>query len=342
MIVIDGSLGEGGGQILRTSIALSAITQTPVKIINIRRNRPKPGLAAQHVTGIKAVSNLCSAHTKGLNIGSIEIEFTPHNLIGGSHKLDIGTAGSITLVLQACLPAALCSPHSTLLELTGGTDVKFAPPIDYFRYIIAPLLEKMGAGFDFLEIRRGYYPKGGGYLKLKINPPSKTLKPLLLTAPGQFKQASGIINIANLPDHISRRMEGTAQEEFKKNFKDTSLDLRYDNKPGSLSSGVGLTLWANFENAVIGASALGERGIPAEKLAKSAVQNLFTEIQAGAAVDVYAADQLLIYLAIGKGNILARQPLSNHAVTNISVIEQFYGDIFKKTIKDKLVNIEII
>lgn len=340
MLEIDGSMGEGGGQILRSAIALSAITQTPVKINNIRRNRPKCGLFAQHIAGIKTAGLLCGADISGLFLGSTEVIFQPQGISGGTHSIDIGTAGSITLVLQACLPVALSSPEPTILKLQGGTDVKYSPPVDYFKFVIKRLLERMDARIELIALNRGYYPKGGGELKVQITPPESGLKPLILEDPGKVEHVQGIIHIANLPGHISHRLETAVRNEFSNKFQNAELDLATDHVKNSASPGVGITLWADNILTVLGSSALGERGIAAEKLAANAVNNLWVEVISGATLDLYAADQLLPFLAVSSGSFLARSPLSKHAETNLNVIEQFFGQIFKITVQDKLVHVE--
>jgi RNA 3'-phosphate cyclase len=336
LLDIDGSIGEGGGQILRTSIALSAIKAMPVHITKIRYNRSKPGLAAQHITGIRAAGMLCDAEMKGLERGSKEVEFIPGKIVGGDFELDIGTAGSITLVLQACLPVALHADEPTVLKLTGGTDVKFAPPLDYFRYVITPFLQRMGAGIEFPEVKRGYYPKGGGRVVVKITPPDSKLQPIILDEHPEFDSVSGLIHCAGLPGHIPERIQKAAEAEFKKRADDKALELGIETVPKSYSPGVGITLWASSGTTIIGSSALGERGVPAEKLGSSAVKDLLTEIRSGASVDVYGADQLIPYLAIAGGSYTARLPLSEHALTNIEIVEKFYGKIFNRVEKDGL------
>jgi RNA 3'-phosphate cyclase len=338
MIIIDGSKGEGGGQILRTSVALSAITQEPLKVINIRRSRPKPGLAAQHLTGIKAVSELCGADIGDMKLGDTELVFNPGKIKGGDFKFDIGTAGSITLVLQAFLPPALMAEEPTTIELTGGTDVKFAPPIDYFRFILKPLIEVMGADIKIDLVKRGYYPKGGGKVIVNIEPAAK-LNHLELSASEEIDKFSGIIHSANLPEHITRRLEESTQAEFISKFSTKILALEIEHVQQSLSPGVGITMIAEGQNRIIGSSALGERGIPAERLARNVVLALHAEIEAGATVDSYASDQLLVYLGLSTGTITVRKPLTNHTRTNIDVIEQFYGKIFNTDDYKNVVNI---
>jgi RNA 3'-terminal phosphate cyclase (ATP) len=340
MLEIDGSEGEGGGQILRTSIALSAITGTPVRIINIRKNRTRPGLAAQHITGARTVGELCNAELKGLSKGSTELEFIPGEIKGGSFCFDIGTAGSITLVLQACLPVALHSSEPTELELTGGTDVKFSPPIDYFRFVLKPLIEKTGGEISILNLKRGYYPKGGGKVKVRIQPAGSGVLPSLdIPEQGEIIGFHGLIHSANLPEHISSRLESTLKSDFKNQYGKADIDIHVESEPSSFSPGVGLSLWVETNYSLIGSNALGERGIPAEDLARTAVKELLEEIRSGAAVDRYAADQLLLYLALNGGSFLVRGPMTNHAKTNILIIEKIMGETFEISEADGLIKI---
>lgn len=340
MIVIDGSFGEGGGQILRTSVALSAITTKPVKINNIRFNRPKPGLAAQHLASINAVGMLCGAEISGAEIGSDSIIFKPGELKSGKFHIDIGTAGSMILVLQACLPAALNSPSSTIIELTGGTDVKSAPSCDYFKYVMIPFLKQMGAEINIISIKRGYYPKGGGKLRIEIIPPNGNWNSLELTSQGDLESIKGVIHIANLPEHISERLKKTASSEIVRKFGDIKLELELDIVSGSRSPGVGITLWASTTTTRLGSSKIGERGISAEILAKTAVSDLYSAYNTGSSVDVYTADQLLPYLAFNPGCFLAPEPLSEHTTTNLEVIRQFYSTLFEISSKGNTVEIK--
>jgi RNA 3'-terminal phosphate cyclase (ATP) len=162
VIEIDGSFGEGGGQVLRTAVALSALLGREVHIKNIRAKRPNPGLRAQHMTAVKAVAALCDAETIGLEIESTELSFMPRKIVSGSFKFDVGTAGSISLVLQALMPAGAFSSGGTEFEITGGTDVRWSPTIDYVRFVILPMLSRLGYAAELKLIRRGHYPKGGG------------------------------------------------------------------------------------------------------------------------------------------------------------------------------------
>jgi RNA 3'-phosphate cyclase len=323
MLQINGAKGEGGGQILRTAVALSSINQTPIKVTNIRANRPKPGLSAQHVAAIKAVAELCNAKVSELKVGARAIKFVPDKIQGGEFKFEIGTAGSITLVLQACLLPALHAEQKVKLTITGGTDVKWSPPIDYFKRVFLKLLEKMNVNIELEIIKRGYYPKGGGIVEVTIQP-EKQLKKLIIPDRGEIKNISGIINLTGLPFHISDRIDKSALAKLRSYH---NVNIILDSRDSVFSRGTGITLWAETGNSVIGASALGERGVPAEKVGTSAAEELVREMQGGGSVDVHAADQLLPYLGLSGGEFTVRE-ISSHTETNIWLIEQFIDDKF--------------
>jgi RNA 3'-phosphate cyclase len=317
-ILIDGSYGEGGGQIIRTAISLSALTGKPTRIENIRANRPNPGLNFQHKTSVEAVARLCNAKIKGLDIGSKTIEFIPSSLKGGNIKLNIGTAGSIPLVFQSCLPLSLFTEGGASITIMGGTDVKWSPPIDFIKYIFLTHLKRMGLNIDLEIITRGYYPKGGGEVLFNIRPCLEIL-PFAPRIRGNLRHVKGLINLGNLPDHISHRMK----QSVNKNLIEIRDIKILTNKTNSISPGIGLVLWAEFDNTVVGANVLGERGIPAEKLGKNAANTLMQDIDSKALVDVYSADQLLIYMALAKGySSFTVRELSNHARTHIWLIEK--------------------
>jgi len=341
LLEIDGSYGEGGGQILRNAVALSTLTKSPVKITNIRANRPNPGIKPQHYISIKSIQELCDAKTKGLEIGSSTLSFTPGDFKGGKYKFDIGTAGSITLVFQACILASLNSTEPVIIKLNGGTDVKWSPSWDYFTKVFLPILKKMGASIETKLISRGYYPKGGGEAEIIINP-CKKIKPLILDKYQEFSDVKGLINIAGLPDHISTRIKRSAIKLLlKENFMSNIEIERFS----SLSQGTGITLWIESKDTIIGTTFLGDRGISSEEVGRNAVINLLSEIQSFSTLDVYAFDQLLAYMALADGpSSCFVKELSNHANTNIWLIKQFLDvdfeaknkeDNFKITISPK-------
>ncbi|MCK5251356.1 MAG: RNA 3'-terminal phosphate cyclase, partial [Thermoplasmata archaeon] len=207
MVHIDGSLGEGGGQVLRVSVALSAATGTPVRITDIRANRKNPGLRPQHVAAVRAVADLCEAETRGLEIGSRKLEFHPRDIPSGTVKVDVGTAGSVTLVLQAVL-GALSAPGAGPAEvtITGGTDVIIAPSWDYFAHVLVPTLGRAGLDMDMECQRRGFYPKGGGKVVVRTEELVAPLEPIVPVRT-EDPTVEGSIVWSGLPDHIPQRID---------------------------------------------------------------------------------------------------------------------------------------
>jgi RNA 3'-terminal phosphate cyclase (ATP)/RNA 3'-terminal phosphate cyclase (GTP) len=342
MLEIDGSYGEGGGQILRTAVSLSSITGESIRIINIRANRPKPGLNFQHMTSITSVVELCNAGVKSLEKGSTSIEFHPQKIQGGKFHFDILTAGSTTLVLQACLLPSLFASQKTELRITGGTDVKWSPPIDYFRFVFAPLLHKMGADVHVFMGRRGHYPKGGGEILVRVIP-IKELKPLVLENQGKLKGVRGVAHVSNLPHAIAERMKTTALLKMM-DCPDVSVSEEHhptghDPAPGI---GTGIVLWANYENTILGANGLGEKGVPAERVGQIACETLQKEMNSAATLDVHAADQFLPYMALAKGESVFRtRELSKHAKTNMWLVEKFLDVKFEVRQKDGMEEVRV-
>ncbi len=326
MLYIDGSYGEGGGQILRTAVALSVLTKKPVEIDNIRANRPTPGIKPQHYAAMKSIEEICYGKSEGLEIGSSHLKFTPGEINGGKYKFDIGTAGSITLVFQACLLSAIKTREPIIMRVTGGTDVRWAPSWDYFDKVFLKLLQKMGVSVETQLIKRGYYPKGGGEATLTINP-SKEILPLHFGKQQDFSEVNGILNIANLPDHIGTRMKHAAIKMLlKKNLK-AAIKIE---EAQSLSTGTGITLWVQSQDAVIGSTNLGEVGIPAEKIGEDAALQILQDIDVGATIDIHAFDQIIPYFAIARnGSVCVVREVSNHAKTNMWLVKQFFDVDFK-------------
>ncbi len=329
-MIIDGAYGEGGGQILRTAVAMSAITQKPIKIINIRKNRKPSGLRPQHLTGILAAAELCNAKLKGAKIGSIGLEFTSSKIKGGKYRFDVGTAGSVTLVLQTLVPIACYADKPTELEIIGGTDVKMAPTVDYFDKVLCRTLRGMGIKIEFKVIKHGFYPKGGGKISAKIQL-SKELKSLILKEQGKIRRLD-IRSFASKQlkkaDVAERQIQG-----FESLFK-RKIDCRFAQYVESLSAGTSITAHVHC-NSVIGASALGERGKPAEEVGKECAEELLKEIESGATVDHRLADQLIPYLALAKGGEFRTSRISEHLKTNIWIVEKFLPIKFE--IKGKVV-----
>jgi RNA 3'-phosphate cyclase len=323
MIEIDGSYGEGGGQTLRTAIAFSILTQTPVRITQIRANRPQPGLKPQHLTVLKILSGLSKAKTEGLIKGSSTVFFHPSILCGGTYRFDVGTAGSVVLIAQTILLATLRAKERIIIELTGGTDVKWAPSWDYFIHVFLPLVKQMGLNVEVFLERRGYYPKGGGRIRL-IVPPQSVLAPLILNNPLPVNVITGSIHSYGLPDHIKMRLKQSIQKTaVHKGYKSqVRTETDQTNSPG-----VVLTLWADTKNRFLGCVGLGERGKRAEAIATESVNTLDEYIKSDSTVDPYLFDQILGFLICANGHSRIITPhLSSHAQTNIWLISQFFHD----------------
>ena len=340
MIEIDGSYGEGGGQILRNTVALSTITKKPVKIVNIRANRPNPGIKAQHYVAIKSIQEVCDARVEGLEIGSSELTFYPGEIRGGKYRFDIGTAGSITLVFQACILASVQTKKPIKINLTGGTDVKWSPTWDYFEHVFLPLINKTGVDVKAHLIKRGYYPKGGGEAEIEIEP-IKTIKPLKLSDEQEFTEIKGIVHIGNLPENISTRIKHSVIKNLLKQAFMTSIEI---DKSKTLSPGTGVTLWAKSKDTVLGAAVLGEKSVTSEEVGEKAALNIIKEIESGATLDVYAFDQLLPYMVLaceqGESSCRIRE-LSNHASTNMWLLQRFFDVDFEAIQNETNIHINI-
>ncbi len=328
MIEIDGSYGEGGGQILRTSIALSAVTLKPIRIVNIRAGRPKPGLRKQHIAGIELVGKIVHADVDGLSVGSTELTFRPTELRGGTYKYDVGTAGSIALVLQAVIPAAVLSSEPIELELRGGTDVAWSPPIDYMQNVFAPIIGKMGPKLQIIQKKRGHYPRGGGIVSCSINP-TKELSPMEMIEFGGIAGIRGISHCVRLPSHVAERQAKAARNTLGNITSriDIAVESYSRDEDLHLGPGSGIVLWAKSNTgSIVGSDALGERGKRAEDVGIEAAKRLLDELAAGKAVDTHTGDMLVPYLALAAGDSrVGISRVSSHLETNIWVTEKILG-----------------
>lgn len=322
MIEIDGSHGEGGGQLLRAAVALASITQRPIVVDKIRAGRPNPGLAAQHVTALRAVAELASAEVDGLEAGSPRIVFRPGGLVGGDHAFDVGTAGSVTLVLQACLPVAFAAKASTHLRIVGGTDVKWSPPLDAFSRVFLPWVRRLGGQADLLSHRRGYYPRGGGEVEISIQP-TPAWSPVQLSEPGAVERVRGIAHVSNLPDDIPKRIKAAAVRRLH-GIPDVKIEERVYPSEDAVGQGGALVLWAEREHTLLGADVLAERGKSSERVGEEAAEILEAEIQSGATVDVHTADQIVLYLALAdRPSAFMVREVSAHLRTMAWLLPQF-------------------
>ena len=329
MIEIDGSKGEGGGAVVRVAIALSAVTGKEIRINNIRAKRSSPGLRAQHLMGIRAVAELCNAEVEGDEIHSKEIEFKPSEIQARKINVDVGTAGSITLVLQALMVPAIFAEDRVKVKITGGTDVKWSPPIDYLRYVTLPLLQKFGYDGKVEVERRGYYPKGGGKVVAEFGP--SELAEINLTERGKILSAEGISHAhQNLEKaRVARRQTRSARPLIYKRLANEGVDSDIIMKQEyceSPSYGSGLILWVRTENSVIGSDSLGEKGRTAERVGQDAVGGLLKELDSGAALDRWMGDQVVPYLALAGGSVRVSE-ITEHARTNVMLANKFGFDV---------------
>jgi RNA 3'-terminal phosphate cyclase (ATP) len=319
MIEIDGSEGEGGGQMLRSALALSALTGRSFKFENIRARRDKPGLAPQHLTGVKGVAEICHAVVEGDKAGSTSLSFVPGTVEPGDYRFDVGTAGSITLVLQACMLACARTRARTEFDILGGTNVRMSPPSDYLEHVLFPFLRTMGYEIDVKMPARGFYPQGGGEMIVGMARGEHIL-PLELKERGRFIGINGVCFTQKLPDHVAERMASTARKTL---VGHAPVKLVMDRRQGH-SIGAGIFLSAEYENTVLAGDALGDRGISSEKLGELAAVTLVQEMDSTGTLDVHAADQVLPYLSLAAGpSKFMVSELSMHFQTQVEIIRKF-------------------
>lgn len=318
MIEIDGSQGEGGGQILRTTLALALITQTPVRLKNIRARRNKPGLRAQHVTCVEAAAAVGDTRVDGLEVGTRELTFEPKTIQPGEYLFDIGTAGSTSLVLQTILPALIRAPQPSRVDLRGGTHNAMAPPFEFLTRAYFPLLARMGPQVEGRLDRAGFFPKGGGKVSYRITPTRK-LTPLELLERGETRAVSAEALLSRLSDHVGERELATIQAAL--DWPEDVCHLRKLKKIKGPGNAVVLTVESEHVTEVV--TAFGEKGVPAERVAGNAVSELSTYLGSAAPVGEHLADQLLLLLALAGGGRFRTLPLSGHTKTQILVIPKF-------------------
>ncbi|MEM3153970.1 MAG: RNA 3'-terminal phosphate cyclase [Candidatus Woesearchaeota archaeon] len=350
MIILDGSTGEGGGQITRTALALSSLTGQPFRITNIRSKRKDAGLKAQHIHCVKALQQLCNAKAEGAELGSSELLYIPGKITAKNSTIDIGTAGSITLLLQAILLPCMFAQKTHTLTLIGGTDTKWSMPIDYFTHILVPQLRRF-CGIEAKVLKRGYYPKGGGIVKLTVKPEIKRNefdtfeafqaalrhKAFSLLEQGELISIKGVSHASKdlAKAQVAERQANAAKQSLTILNAPIDISIEYAD---TLSTGSGITLWAIFSNKKgdvdalnpvrLGTDSLGAPGKQSEKVGQEAAERLINEINSKAPVDSHLADNLIPIIALCRPSSIKASSITTHTRTNIWVAEQFLGKIF--------------
>jgi RNA 3'-terminal phosphate cyclase (ATP) len=329
MLTLDGAHGEGGGQILRTALSLSAVLVRPFRLINVRAQRRRPGLMPQHLSAVRALAAITGAAVSGDVLESREIEFSPsHPPRPGQYLFDVvdaaqhGSAGSVTLILQTLIvPMAMAGGESTVI-VRGGTHVEWSPPFDFLADCYLPVLRRVGFQADARLERPGWYPVGGGEVHCKILGGAKgRLEPMQVMVPGSLRRIKGQALGTNVPDHVPQRMMGRAHALLSSLGVPLEINIRHVAGPGS---GTGLFLMADYDAMAAGFSGFGRRGKPAETVAEEAVTSLLEHHRSGAAVEAHLSDQLLLPLSLAAGpSEFTTTGASRHLMTNAWVIQQF-------------------
>lgn len=322
MLEIDGSYGEAGGQILRTALSLSSLLKHPFRMFNIRKGRRKPGLRPQHLMCIRALAQISHARVQGESEGSTEIIFDPSDVKSGDYIFDIGTAGSVNLLLQAILPPLIFSKKRSSVVLTGGTHVPFSPSFHYINEVFIPMLYLIGIKIDARIDLYGFYPKGGGKINAYINP-SRDIQKLRLLNRGGFKTIRIISGVANLPVGIAERQRNAALKTLARHGLSPESETL---SVPAFGSGTFIFIKSETGNCIAGFSSLGERGKKAELVGEEAAIDFLGYQSSSACIDSHLADQIVPYLAFAGGeSSFTTSRLTNHLLTNLWVIEKFTG-----------------
>ncbi|MGB9853420.1 MAG: RNA 3'-terminal phosphate cyclase [Candidatus Bathyarchaeales archaeon] len=342
MIEVDGSRKSGSGTILRLSVALASILGEPLHIYNIRQNRPQPGLRPQHLEAVLTAAKLCEAQVKGATLNSRELWFTPKEIKGGKFEAEIGTAGSIPMLLMTVLPICIFAKNTVRLHISkGGTDVSNSPTINYMRNVFLPVLKRMGVNATITVNKYGYYPKGMGEVTLIVEP-CKELQPLHLEEFGTLKAVKGV----SVCTFLAERKVAERQAEAANNYLKTrgfTADIQIINdRSNPLQKGSSLVLWAETDKSVLlGADAIGELKKTSEAVGKEAAEKLCMEISAKATVDMHLADMLVPYIALAKGSsTYLTRVVSDHLETNLWLTQTLLDVKFKVEKVNGLYNVE--
>jgi RNA 3'-phosphate cyclase len=327
---IDGSQKSGSGTILRLSIALATIRNEPLHIFNIRQSRPQPGLKPQHLEAVLTAAKLCNAEVKGTTLGSRELWFKPNEIRGGDYEAEIGTAGSIPMLLLTVLPICLMANDSVRLHVSkGGTDTRQAPTINYMRNVFLVALKNMGVTAELNVQKHGYYPKGMGEITLSVEP-TNTVQSIRLETFGKLQTVKGVSVCTFLADRRVAERQAKAAEDYITGRGITADILVVNDTSNLAQKGSSIALWAETNTgAILGADAIGELKKTSEKVGEEAAEKLVTELSSKPTVDVYLSDMLIPYMALAKGtsSYLART-ISEHLEANIWLAEKMLNAKF--------------
>jgi RNA 3'-phosphate cyclase len=323
VVEIDGSIGEGGGQIVRTAVGLAAAEGRALSMVNVRENRSSTGLRPQHVAAIDAVAQACEAETEHVEVGSTRFSFDPGEISGGRVRVDTGTAANTILVVQALVPLSRELDEPMTVQVCGGTDVKYAPTLTYFEHVFCPWARRLGVPLEIETKREGFYPVGGGELSVTIGPRETPELDEMMLERGELRGVEIRTRVSELPDHIPERINRTAKGRLSGQPAPVHAEmLRVD----ADCAGVVVDTIADFGDTVLGANALGEKGLPSETVAKNCVGDLLAELASPATVDVHLADQLVPLLVGLKGAGYRTREESSHLSTNVQVVRRFCPD----------------
>jgi RNA 3'-terminal phosphate cyclase (ATP) len=336
MLTIDGSIGEGGGQILRTALSLSLVTRQAVRLFNIRAARQKPGLQAQHLAAVKAAAAIGQAELDGAVAGSRELTFQPQGIVPGEHAFAVGTAGSATLVLQTVLPALMTAERPSALVLEGGTHNPLAPPFEFLARAFLPLVHRMGPNVRLKLDRHGFYPAGGGKVRATIEPAAK-LGRIDLPERGAVLGCRATAVVANLPRHVAERELKVLKRELSLEADDLRIEEAKSHGPGNVALVEVET--AHLTEVFAG---FGQVGVRAEAVAHGLAKEVQRYLEAEVPVGEHLADQLLLPLALAGGGSFVTPPLTSHALTNIEVLKNFLPvEVKVEPLTERAVRLEV-
>jgi RNA 3'-terminal phosphate cyclase (ATP) len=339
MIIIDGSEHSGSGTIVRYTVALAALLREPVKIVNVRQSRTKPGLRPQHVSSVLACAQLCGARSEGVHVDSREFTFTPgERIAGGTFDWHIGTAGSTTMLALSVLPLACFADAPVRARIEGGVFQDFAPAPHYLQHVLGPLLRRMGAVIDVTVVRPGYVPGGAGTLQLTVTPAKRGLTGVTLVEPGQVHQVRGIALASRLAERrVSERMATTCEAALEAAYLTCRIERVDDSE--ALHPGANLTIWAESSTGCrFGADRAGAYGRTSEAIGEFVARTFLMDLRSGATVDRHLADQLVLFAALADGHSSYVVPrITDHVLSNVWLVTQFGA---KVSVADRAVTVE--